>query len=378
MSVLRPDEQVIGNHLKNNVIDMQKYAQETEMVFVAEFVSKMIQTMHEYNHVVLRFREVRCGETNGFYKLLDELCNYWQWSSDQITIETTSWTHYHPKYKITHIAWNLQALLIDHIIDNIVPKPWNQQKLYGMFIGRANATRLRGLINHFKFPYKSRSLSSFHQDMSYYVDEKSLLEFLAHTNITYQEVINIAPYSDIDDLFVPPITNEKIFVSWESVYEQIPIELIFETNPYEESFGVSEKVLRPMLYKRPFLTVAGKNYNKNMANFFADAPLHNPTNDPELKDYLEYFKYKSKPFTCFDKHIQDFIGVDYDLGQGVYRVDHVFDILKRLIESGKINTLLNDWQEDIENNYQAVIEGLHLYAKITEKQKELFDYRDWS
>lgn len=363
--------------MSGNIIDIQRYSQETELFFVPELCSKIIQKMQEYGCVILRSREARCFRTNGLYQLLDNLCAYWHWDPRNIILETSNWIESHPVYTIRYILFTVVA---NHRVTEICPKPWNKEKVYGMFIGRANATRIRGLHNHLNFKYQTLGLTSFHNDMSYHVDNSALLEYLTESNQCYKDAIGIPPYSDIDHVRPLPITDGTInTMGWENVYEKIGIELVFETDPVETAMTFTEKLLRPMLYKRPFLTVAGRHHNKRIENFHSLIPdvSNGVFNDPELKDMVDDWRAHGKPFNCFNKQFSELMGDNYDFGQGISRVDHVFDILQHLIETKKVYHILDEWQEIIEENYIAVHDIFRRYKEITQHTVKLFNYEDW-
>lgn len=353
------------------IIDLQKHYQETEIYLPGELSSKIIKSMLEEGSVTLRTKESRCAGSCGLYNLLDELCQYWHWDSKKITIETTNYIEHNDKYNIVFIVHDPLSETIDSVIESVKSPSWNHEKIYGMFIGRFNATRLKGVHEHLNFKYRDQGLTSFHQDLSYYYDRYSMLEYLTSTNQTYQDAVNVKPYSDIDQLLPVPIVEPQNILGWESVYEKIGIELVFQTNPVETSVGFTEKLVRPILYKRPFLTVAGRNYNKNINKSFINLPT---PDDPELKDLYDHLRYEFKPLRFFD----DLIKVDYDLGEGVYRVQHVFDILKQIIDRGDIHQILDICHEDIEHNYNSIIDLCHTLSAITRRNKLYFNFSEWN
>ena len=76
---------------------------------------------------------------------------------------------------------------------------------------------------------------------------------------------------------------------------------------------------------------------------------------------------------CFFENI---ISNAYDDDHGIWRVDHVFDILRELILTNKIQTIIEDCQEGIENNYKFAQALMHnRYAGLTEYLP--FDFESW-
>lgn len=349
------------------IINTQKFCEEKKIYHTGELTSRIINSMQTDGWTVLTSKEARSYRDNGMYELLDQLCDYWHWDPAKIIIETNNRVEHHPRYTIRHIAYDFLSYGICDKLDTIKHKEWTKEKVYGMFIGRANATRIRGLHNHLNYEYKNLGLTSFHQNMSYYVDESSILEYLAQSNQRYQDIINLPSYSDIDELMIPPINESKNILGWDNIYEKIGIELVFETGEVENNLTTSEKIVRPMLYKRPFMVVAGKNW---IAHSKVRPPLKfHPVTGHETKEILElieHFQQIRKPWKFFDKIIDN----SYDQSQGIHRVDHIFYILQDLIRTDKIYRILEDCQEDIEYNYRVIVEEVKIQGEIARLQAE--------
>ena len=84
---------------------------------------------------------------------------------------------------------------------------------------------------------------------------------------------------------------------------------------------MTEKMARPILYKRPFLLISGRT---------------------SLNQHLRRQSVFDVDFSI--KTFNHVISDAYDLDEGIPRVDHVFDILYDLINTGKIHTLLEQSQ----------------------------------
>jgi hypothetical protein len=253
-------------------------------------------------------------------------------------------------------------------------RPWNQEKIYGMFLGRANVTRIRGVHNHHNFEYRDRGLSSFHHDLKYHVDMPVLNEYLTSTDQRYSEMTSIVPYSDIDQLIPPPITGEKTLLDWGSVYEKIGIELVFETSEISTNLTVTEKMHRAMLYKRPFFLISGKHSIANLKdkkNYLKKWEYN--FNNVVDKDLLREIREVNLPFRFFES----IIPIDYDQDEGIYRVDHVFDILRELIRTEKIYRIIEECQDDIEHNYNSLIKIYPLLQELRKQSQSLLDRASW-
>jgi len=324
------------------MVNIDRYVNINKLNFVVELCSAIIKEMADHGHVHLYTKEAVSLNRCGLYQVLDQLCDYWKWNSNQFTISTTNAHETNDKYCIKHIEYLYEGLTQDHFsgyynrmihqIVNINPLPWDGSYDYGLFVGRANATRLRAIELHHKFEYRDRGLTSFLSDVNNYIDPQSLLTYLCDSDARWSEISSIKPYSDIGDLLPVPVMPPAHVLGWEKIYQQIPIEIVCETSETEDSSMLTEKIFRPVLYKRPFLLISGRN---------------------SLKTITQFPPYFGKQFNF--KNFNHVISTAYDQDEGIPRVDHVFDILHELIRSGRINTILEKCHDDIEHNYQELI-----------------------
>lgn len=343
-------------------IDIQRYWGDKEIYFVGELCAKIIESMQNDGTVTLFSKEQRSAKDSGLYYLLNQLSAYHNWDKSKITIKTPNYLEKHNQYTIEFMfeeGLPYYGIQNEYITCGIEHRPWNYEKTYGMFLGRANVTRIHGIHKHKQFEFSDQGLVSWHHNLREQIDQKVLAEYLMVTNQTYEEMVSIPPFSNIGAVLTPPIIDPKSGgVNWNSVYEKIGIELIFETSESNNLLSYTEKLIRPMLYKRPFMLISGQhaiqNFKKIMLpNFFQRLE---PTNN-----------------ICF---FEDVISNAYDNDHGIYRVDHVFDILKELILTNKIQTIIEDCQEGIETNYKLA-QTLINNPFIQSDKPLIFDMESW-
>lgn len=342
-------------------IDIQRYWGDREIYYPGELSSKIIHSMQTNGSVTLRSKESKNIRLSGLEYLLIQLCNYWKWNYNQITIETNDiYDLYFNEYKFVIKKSFLAEPIFDVDTSKIEHRAWNREKTYGMFIGRANVTRLHAAHRHKNFDFRDQGLTSFNHDLTDHFDNHCLIEYLTQTDKKVSEVLDIKPYSDIGPVMTPPITGQYAGPNWNDVYEKIAIEIVLETSENIGTFSATEKLLRPVLYKRPFILIAGGNVItdiwKHMDNFDKDT------------------MFESDPIYRFFENV---IPLDYDRDSGIHRVDHAFDILHTLIRTGKINTILEDCQDDIEHNYQCAMESIRRAKHYREQYNNTFDRDSW-
>ena len=204
------------------IIDIQRYWGEREIYYPGELSSKIIYSMQNDGWVTLRSKEVRGSALSGLYSLLDQLCHNWNWNHKDITIETGNlYDLMAPYSQYTHkLSW-LSESFINTNTNIIEHRPWNREKTYGMFIGRANLTRLRATQNHRHFEFRDQGLTSFNHNVADHIDPLYLLEYLCQTDQPFSEVKKLTPYSDIGPVQTPPITGQFSSLDWNDIYERL-------------------------------------------------------------------------------------------------------------------------------------------------------------
>lgn len=352
-------------------IDLQKHWGETEIFYPAELASKIVKAMQQHNKVVLTSKESRSCTQSGLYKFLDELCNFWNWNPKDITIKTSNLFEKHQEYNIQVVAsfhWATELARIP-----TAQSQWDRSKTYGMFLGRATAERIRGVVRHLNFEFRDQGLTSFHHNLAHQIDTPELLEYLCETDSKFSEVLAIKPYSDIDQVCTPPIVGSMLYKDWENVYKKIALELVFETSTADDVLTFSEKIIRPMLYRRPFMLIAGKHAIKKMLDIENVSKIYKKiaeeNNDPTIYEF-------SQAIPKF-KFFQNVFGLDYDDDIGVHRVDHVFDIVHTLIRTNKIHDLHERCKNDIEHNYNTLMKYIPIFKKMSHNNEHLYDRTTW-
>lgn len=347
-------------------IDIQRHWGYFDIHHPGELAAKIIEGMKVDGHVVLITKEIRSFAKSGLLEFLDEIFEFYQWPKDRLTIEfpdptqTIEGRGYNLKYVDgTEFHFNVDLSKIEH-------RPWNGQKTYGMFIGRANTTRLYAAYRHLHFDYKNQGLTSFNQDIDYFIEPQYLTEYLCHTNQRWQDVRSIRPWSDIGPMVTPPITNQFSGPIWNEVYEKIAIEIVLETADTECYWAMTEKMFRPIIYKRPFILIAGRNFIKEFGKKTSHWARYVSGLDGSSVYYPRDFRY-----------FENVIPLDYDADEGIDRVEHAFDILHELIRTGKIQTILEDCQEDILHNYRLLMELINGKKKEKRMWQNIYETKTW-
>lgn len=350
------------------IIDITKYWAESEIFHQAELSSKIIYSMQQHSKTVLVSMEARSIRHSGLNLFLDALCDFWGWDPKNIVIVTNNCFELYDRYTIEPIVISCDVLT--HVLPQHVS--WNGSKSYGMFLGRATAERLQAVSRHQNFDFRDQGLTSFHHDVKKHIDTRELVKYLCESDSRWSELMQMAPYSDIGEVNEQIISKPNMSADWKTIYQQIALELVFETSTADDVCSFSEKILRPMIYGRPFMLISSKHSMQKMSN-------------PEvLAAHLRKIMPKWN-FKYYDDFAQNWTGVklfenvfgtEYDNCSGIDRVNCVFDILHTLIRTGKINKIHDKCRQDIENNYKCVMLWRELLQKMGNWQK--FVYRRYA
>lgn len=304
-------------------IDLQNHWGEREIYYATDLTSKIIHSMQTDGNVYLYTKEGKDGKINGLYNILDDLCRYWKWDKQSITIETANYLSCHDEYNVIYsgVYANHSGACFD--ITDIVASEWTKEKLYGMFLARPDVNRIRAVHLHKKFKYSNQGLTSFHSDLFEFMGYPDLVDYFMHSGQTYQEMISIKPYSDIGPLMKSPIMPPYNSIGWGPVYSKIAIDVVCEVTTQAGNIDFSEKTIRPMYHKRPFLMIAPPN---------------------TLRIFREI------GFKTFEGIIPE----DYDQLQGIPRVDRVFSILQKLIDDDTIYSIIEQSHDILEHNHNHI------------------------
>lgn len=196
--------------------------------------------------------EGHCLRYCGVYDILD----IFQFSSVDIFTSNSIETHPHYRIHRTWKTWLLNIQSFDYAFDYT----WNQNKIFGCFFGRPSAPRL-GIAGH---------LLKNHPDISLIItkfkfsDEDSRSQFDVHRLFEWdkksiENMSLIEKHTNCDDVYYEKgHYNQNNALS--RLYKDMLIDIVSEPVNAGDTFYPTEKIVRAMLCKRPFLAMASRNY----------------------------------------------------------------------------------------------------------------------
>jgi hypothetical protein len=150
--------------------------------------------------------------------------------------------------------------------ETTVPSTSSLEKRFAMFIGRSNWQRL-GLASYLWKHYKDTALITYHYDgtLDYHKENfglETLLQKHWNTRHAVYEFLEQLPIT-LDHQTYPILWNQLAF-DLDKHYNQIFCELVCETFFTGKTFMMTEKTMRPIIQRRPFVVQGPKFYLENL------------------------------------------------------------------------------------------------------------------
>lgn len=280
---------------------------------------------------------------NGTERLVKEICDYNRIDYKKIKFESSN-----RNPNLTYFDHIRSVFYLGTKIKYPEDMPNIKNNKYGLFIARPTNERLHAFLKHIEWEHSKSGIATFHfNPLSQNELESDYIDFLVHYNNDWKKLLKILPYSDFGDYLdkqidlnqrPSPVESISDINFWSETYKKISTEIVCETVLHNESFFITEKIIRPILYKRLFLTISSINYEKRL---------------------------KELGFDIFD----DIIDKTYDNKSYYDRVNHVYGSLECMInnfEKIKNSTHIN---QRLEKNKQQMIEYINDQAKLIRDTK---------
>lgn len=264
-----------------------------------------------------------CARTIGLYQWIDKF------NFEKVTYITSNALESHEKYqiKLSNLIWKfLQVHSIDYKFQQ-----WNQQFVFGIIFGRPLWHRL-GIMSHMNLHHKTISQIGciadctdidkrklFEVDKLWQNDPRGMKNFCDIQNQLPMVVSNVKPYQQI------PFTTMMFAEQVKNVYPNFLIEIVSESFVAGKTFFITEKTVKPMLFKKPMIIMGSKNYLAYLRQmgFRTFADFWDESYDGyEGKD--RYFKILELIDTLATKSFQELENMYHSMQ---YTLDHNYQLL---------------------------------------------------
>jgi hypothetical protein len=288
-----------------------------------DFLSFLIANQHGHVEIDI-VPEAICLENLGVYNLVDKF------SFKQINIKTWNPLENHPVYNILYKGHNFWFKKIEKINPEL--HTWNQSKLFYCLFGRPTASRL-GLASHLYINYENQS----HLHFSATTDEDELIQIELDKLLTY-DINSIEPAGILIKKLPLLLSSSNNYTKYNGyvyadpltkLYQDILIDIVVESHVLGDTFFPTEKTIRPMLLKKPFIIFGSR-------------------------DYLCYLRQMG--FKTFQTPDLDFWSEDYDGYEGKNRYIRILALIDELAKKSKneLQDLYQAMQPILDHNYNLL------------------------
>lgn len=284
--------------------------------------------------VLSMINEGPCLTEIGLYKLLDDICDRFNYPKECITIKTSNLLETHSEYQIVrhHQMYELEATqsYVDIVPDStkIIDSTF---KYFGHFIGHGNIYRLQ-LASYLYNNQQDKTLQTYHCSATDPYHRVHLgLEDLLFNGYSREEIKWAEQLIADSPIVVDAINSYPILVpanlNITKIYPNFFVELVNLTYFTGNIFYVDEKVWRPMLMKTPFMIQGPADTIRNLQKL-------------GFKTFHQWWDegYSEDPANC--------------------QVPAMIDNIKKLsqLSPSEIQKMYNDMQPTLEHNYNRMLE----------------------
>lgn len=260
-----------------------------------------------------------------FYKLLDYITDKFSIDKNKITIYTGNKLEQHTKYNVICRPNHWFRISNDSIPIDFSSLKKQELKTLGCFVGKITWHRLI-LLSWLYNNHRDNCLLTCHYRNEVIQQLSSeLTELNFHSSSSLVEasefLINKTPLvlgESFNEFTIGPPEHLTIL----SEYQNIFTDLVIETYVMGDTFFPTEKTMRPLIAKTPFIVMGPKNYLSNL---------------------------KKIGFRTFNQWWNE----DYDQYEGAPRIEEIKKIVTNIMlwTPTQMQTALNEMQEILEHNF---------------------------
>ena len=220
---------------------------------MTEFVDFLTKNQNSEIELMM-FPEAVCLETLGVYKILDSF------NFSKVTISTYNPFETHHKYHIKFLYnfWFTQKQNVGAALHT-----WNKNKKFFCLYHRPTAGRL-GIASYLNHCHQQDSLIHF----SASTDEDNLIQFELDKLLRF-DIASVKTAGDLVQSLPMLLSSPDRYTHWQGyfyddpltdLYKDILIDVVVESHVSGTTFFPTEKTLRPMWLKKPFIVFGSKDY----------------------------------------------------------------------------------------------------------------------
>jgi len=179
---------------------------------------------------------------------------------------------------------------------------------YGLFCGRGTNERLYSFWKHKNWQYTNYGKASLHASLENTNEcDSDFVQFLCEHNEKWQDIKDLLPYTDLDHT-LPPGSNQEEATSskfWNKIYNDVTVEIVCETNTTADTFYITEKTLRPIVYGRLFMVIGSPKFEAHLKELGFD--IFDDILDKTYDDKSNYLRIDS-----MFRSLEKFLSTDFN------------------------------------------------------------------
>ena len=295
-----------------------------------DLINYLVKCQHKTANLVVT-PEAICLKNLGLYQLLD------QFEFKQVNIQTNNPLEQHHRYNIIFVkdySWFNKFNVQD--IDTTL-HTWSKEKIFYCLFGRPTAGRL-GLAGYLDSTYPSQTLIHF----SATLDDNNLIQFELDKLLQYRyqsirDVGNIL--SKLPTLLSSPdrytaVNGYDYADPLTQYYQHILVDIVVESHVAGKTFYVTEKTVRPMLLKKPFVVFASKDYLDYLHQM-------------GFKTFCNYWDENYDGFDGRDRFIKILKLIDSIVAKPIHELKSMYDDMQSVLEHNYNLLLSQQFNKDI-------------------------------
>ena len=231
---------------------------------VEQVVSDLVEASLKGPVIINLLTEGPCCKTSGIDDLLNLIINKFGFDPDLYTIETSNQVS-SSQFKEKRTPFT-ELEFVQQKAKNIINYHSTLEKKFGLFIGRSNWIRL-SLASYINYYYDNMSIMTYHYNpqLDYHIANFGLEELLNKSWNDSDLILGFLKKLPLKEQTLEyPISWDSQALELDNYYQKLFCDIVCETYYSGNVFFMTEKTMRAIINRRPFLVQGPKFFLKNL------------------------------------------------------------------------------------------------------------------
>lgn len=231
---------------------------------VEQVVSDLVEASLKGPVIINLLTEGPCCKTSGIDDLLNLIINKFGFDPNLYTIETSNQVS-SSQFKEKRTPFT-ELEFVQQKAKNIINYHSTLEKKFGLFIGRSNWIRL-SLASYINYYYDNMSIMTYHYNpqLDYHIANFGLEELLNKSWNDSDLILGFLKKLPLKEQTLEyPISWDSQALELDNYYQKLFCDIVCETYYSGNVFFMTEKTMRAIINRRPFLVQGPKFFLKNL------------------------------------------------------------------------------------------------------------------